>query len=135
MRVRSARHGALPVVLAGRAARLPGRTGHARRGCAESGPAASHGGGARRGRCRSGGVRSVSRGGSTREREGGIVLVALVDIIAVTAVVKGRASASDPVGDIRLPRRAPWIALVLICAGLGVAIVAGAHEKAAQTLG
>jgi O-antigen ligase len=43
--------------------------------------------------------------------------------------------ARDPIGDVKLPRRAPWIALVLICAGLGVAIVAGAHEKAAQTLG
>ena len=34
-----------------------------------------------------------------------------------------------------LPRRAPWIALVVICAGLALAIVAGAKEHSAQPLG
>jgi hypothetical protein len=82
-----------------------------------------------------GGVTSLSGSLSTRERQGAIVLVVLVVIIAVTALVQWRVAGGDPPGDIRLPRRAPWIALVLICAGLGVAIVAGAHEKAAQTLG
>jgi hypothetical protein len=82
-----------------------------------------------------GGVTSLSGSLSTRERQGAIVLVVLAVIIAVTGIVQWRVAAKDPVGDIRLPRRAPWIALVLICAGLGVAIVAGAHEKAAQTLG
>ena len=80
-------------------------------------------------------VTSLSGALSTRERQGAIALVALVVIIAVTALVQWRVSAGDPAGDIKLPRRAPWIALVLICAGLAVAIVAGAHEKAAQTLG
>jgi O-Antigen ligase len=81
------------------------------------------------------GVTRLSGSLSTRERQGAIVLVGLAVIIGVTGLVQWRVAARDPAGDIRLPRRAPWIALVLICAGLGVAIVAGAHEKAAQTLG
>jgi O-antigen ligase len=81
------------------------------------------------------GVASLAGSLSTRERQGAIVLVVLVAIIAVTGLVQWRLVAHDPTGDVKLPRRAPWIALVLICAGLGVAIVAGAHEKAAQTLG
>ena len=82
-----------------------------------------------------GGVTSLSGSLSTRERQGAIVLVALAAIVAVTGFVQWRVAARDPVGDVKLPRGAPWIALVLICAGLGVAIVAGAHEKAAQSLG
>ena len=82
-----------------------------------------------------GGVTSLSGSLSTRERQGAIVLVALAAIVAVTGFVQWRVAARDPIGDVKLPRGAPWIALVLICAGLGVAIVAGAHEKAAQTLG
>jgi hypothetical protein len=82
-----------------------------------------------------GGVTSLSGSLSTRERHGAIVLVALTAIVVVTGFVQWRVAARDPGGDIKLPRRAAWIALVLICAGLGVAIVAGAHEKAAQTLG
>ena len=81
------------------------------------------------------GVTGLSGSLSTRERQGAIVLVLLVALIAVTGFVQWRVTARDPTGDVRLPRRAPWIALVLICAGLAVAIVAGAHEKAAQTLG
>ena len=81
------------------------------------------------------GVTGLSGSLSTRERQGAIVLVLLVAIIAITGFVQWRVTARDPTGDVRLPRRAPWIALVLICAGLAVAIVAGAHEKAAQTLG
>jgi O-antigen ligase len=60
---------------------------------------------------------------------------ALAVIVAATALVQGRLSGRDPHGDLKLPRHAPLIALVVICLGLGVAIVAGAHEKAAQTLG
>jgi hypothetical protein len=82
-----------------------------------------------------GGVTSLSGSLSTRERHGAIVLVALAAIVVVTGLVQWRVAARDPSGDVKLPRRAPWIALFLICAGLGVAIVAGAHEKAAQTLG
>ena len=81
------------------------------------------------------GVTGLSGSLSTRERQGAIVLVLLVAIVAITGFVQWRVTARDPTGDVRLPRRAPWIALVLICAGLAVAIVAGAHEKAAQTLG
>jgi hypothetical protein len=82
-----------------------------------------------------GAVTSLAGSQSTRERDGAIVLVALAVIIGVTALIQWRVAGSDPAGDIKLPRRAPWIALILICAGLAVAIVAGAHEKAAQTLG
>jgi O-antigen ligase len=81
------------------------------------------------------GVTSLAGSLSTREREGAIVLAALAVIVVVTGLVQRRSVQREPEGEVKLPRRAPWIALVLICAGLGVAIVAGAHEKAAQTLG
>ena len=66
-----------------------------------------------------GGVTSLSGSLSTRERQGAIVLVALAAIVAVTGLVQWRVAARDPIGDVKLPRGAPWIALVLICAGLG----------------
>jgi O-antigen ligase len=60
------------------------------------------------------------------------VLVALLVIVLVTGLVRWRAIDREPSGDIRLPRRAPLIAFVVIALGLAVAIVAGAHEKGAR---
>jgi O-antigen ligase len=40
----------------------------------------------------------------------------------------------ERVGELRLPRRAPLIALVVICAGLALAIVVGAKESSRQPL-
>ena len=53
------------------------------------------------------GVTGLSGSLSTRERQGAIVLVVLVALIAVTGFVQWRVTARDPTGDVRLPRRAP----------------------------
>ena len=73
----------------------------------------------------------TGRSGSlgTREQQGAIVLAVMVLVIVVAAAIQprlvGSTSAARP---LRLPRRSPWIALVLICAGLAVAITVGAKE-------
>jgi hypothetical protein len=79
-----------------------------------------------------GGLTSLTGSQSTREAQGAIVLVALLVIVLVTGLVQWRAIDREPSGDIRLPRRAPLIAFVVIALGLAVAIVAGAHEKGAR---
>ncbi len=68
-----------------------------------------------------------------RESQGTIVLVLLVAIMAAAAVVQSRLSAGAE-GELRMPRRAPWIAVAAICAGLALAIVVGAHEGAGTKL-
>jgi hypothetical protein len=70
----------------------------------------------------------------TREWQGALVLGLLVVIglvVAASALRLQRDIASAP---LRLPRRAPLIALIVITAGLGVAIVAGAKEKSSRQL-
>jgi hypothetical protein len=66
----------------------------------------------------------------TREREGAITLVALVIVVAVAAFAQLRLIEREPLPALTLPARAPWLALAVICAGLAVAIVSGAKEKA-----
>ena len=70
---------------------------------------------------------------ATRERQGAIVLVALV-VIALAAVLAQRLldrRGSDAI--LALPRRAPLIAATVICAGLALAIVLGAKESSATS--
>jgi O-antigen ligase len=75
------------------------------------------------------GVTALSGSLSTREHQGAIVLVVLVVVMVAAGLVQprlvGSGAAQHP---FRLPRRAPWIALALICAGLAVAITVGAKE-------
>jgi uncharacterized membrane protein YhaH (DUF805 family) len=80
------------------------------------------------------GVTGLSGSLSTREGQGAGVLVALV-VIAIAAVLVGRRLLQpDPPGAIRLPRHASLLTLLVVCAGLAVAIVAGAHEASGRPL-
>ncbi len=80
------------------------------------------------------GVTSLAGTLSTRERQGAIVLVLLVVITAVALAAQWRLQRSAPPGPVGLPRHSSWIALALISAGLGVAIVAGAKEHSGAPL-
>jgi O-Antigen ligase len=71
---------------------------------------------------------------STREREGAITLALLTVVMAVAALTQWRVTRAQRPSELRLPRRSPLIALCLICAGLGLAIVIGAKEKSSQQL-
>ena len=81
-----------------------------------------------------GGVTGLSGSLSTREAQGAGVLVALVVIAAAAVLVGRRLLVPDPSGTVRLPRHAPLIALCVVCAGLAIAIVAGAHEASGRPL-
>jgi O-Antigen ligase len=73
---------------------------------------------------------TLSGSGVSQERQGAIAFALLALIMAVAAAVQWRRG--DAEGMLRLPRGAPWIALGVICAGLAVAIVLGAHESSAS---
>jgi O-antigen ligase len=75
------------------------------------------------------GVTSLAGSLSKRETQGVIVLVALVVIMAASALAALWTVARTRGGPLRLPRRAPVIALAVICAGLALAIVVGAKES------
>jgi O-antigen ligase/polysaccharide polymerase Wzy-like membrane protein len=80
------------------------------------------------------GVTSLAGSASSRERGGAVVLVALVVIAGLAALVTRRSAGAASDGRLRLPARAPLLATLVICAGLGLAIVLGAHERSAQPL-
>jgi uncharacterized integral membrane protein len=65
---------------------------------------------------------------ATRERQGAAVLVLLAGIMLAAVIVAWQLIRTERPGALRLPRHAPRLALALICAGLAVAIVAGAKE-------
>ena len=81
-----------------------------------------------------GGVTALLGSPATRERQGAIVLGLLVLITAAAGVSQWYLTRRRP-REIRLPRQAPWIAVGVICAGLALAIVAGAKEQTKQPLG
>jgi len=81
------------------------------------------------------GVTSMAGSISHREAQGAVVLVAVIVIAAVAVLVQARLTARESDRALALPRRAPWLALVIICAGLALAMVAGAKEHSAQPLG
>jgi hypothetical protein len=64
----------------------------------------------------------------TREQQGAIMLAVLLIVMVGVVVLHGWIVRSAPSGALRLPRRAPWLALALICGGLAVAITVGAKE-------
>jgi hypothetical protein len=80
-------------------------------------------------------VTSLAGSATSRERDGAIVFVALVVIAALAALVQRRwVDRTGCDARLRLPARAPLLATLVICAGLGLAIVLGAHEQSAQPL-
>jgi O-antigen ligase len=79
------------------------------------------------------GFTSLRGSQSTRELQGAIVL-ALLAAIALLAVLIARRLAAPQDAELRLPRRAPTIAMAVICAGLALAIVVGAKEGTGRPL-
>jgi hypothetical protein len=75
------------------------------------------------------GVTSLAGSVSTRERQGAIALVLLVVVTALAGLAHHRLARREGEGELKVPRRAPLIALALITAGLAFAIVLGAHES------
>jgi hypothetical protein len=75
------------------------------------------------------GVASLIGTRSTRESQGAITLVLLVVIAALAVLAQAIATRRERPGELRIPRRSPFIAAAVICAGLAVAIVLGAHES------
>ncbi len=102
------------------------------------------------------GITSMGGSMSGRERDGAIMLAALVVIGTLAALAQRRwrgvgtgaastgaesvdvartgAAATAEDERLRLPARAPLLATLIICAGLALAIVLGAHETSAQPL-
>lgn len=80
------------------------------------------------------GVTALAGPLSHRERDGAIVLVLLIVIAAVAAGVQWWAAAHEAAGTLHLPRRAPLLALLVICCGLALAIVVGAKESSGEPL-
>lgn len=78
-------------------------------------------------------VTSLAGSAGTRESEGAVVLVALIVIAACGALAQRRLSERES-AELTLPRRAPVIALAVICVGLALAIVVGAKEKSVRPL-
>jgi hypothetical protein len=70
-----------------------------------------------------------------REHQGAAVLVLLFGIVVAVLIVRRAVVHGERRAVLALPRRAPWIALALICAGLAVAIAAGAKEGSNRPLG
>ncbi len=81
------------------------------------------------------GLTALSGSLATRERQGAAVLVLLVGIVIATVLAGSQLIVSERPAVLRLPRRAPWLAAAVICAGLAIAIVAGAKEGHSQHLG
>jgi hypothetical protein len=79
------------------------------------------------------GVTSLVGTQGKREFQGAVVFV-LLAAIALGAALAQRRSAHAPVGELKLPRRAPGIALAVICAGLALAIAVGAKEGSDRPL-
>jgi hypothetical protein len=68
-----------------------------------------------------------------REGQGVLVFVLLAVLSAAAAAAQWRLHTSSQ-GEVRLPRHSPAWALAVICAGLALAIVVGAHEGAGKEL-
>jgi len=74
------------------------------------------------------GFTSLAGSQAARERQGAIVLGLVVSIALLAMLAHRRLERSRATGGMVLPRRAPAYAVVLICAGLGLAIALGAKE-------
>jgi hypothetical protein len=81
-----------------------------------------------------GGVTRLLGALSTRERQGAITLALLVVIMVAAAAALSIVSRRADDAALRLPRRAGWLAVGLVCAGLGGAIAIGAKEGSGVAL-
>jgi O-antigen ligase len=79
-------------------------------------------------------VTSLSGSTATRERQGLITLALLALVVFVVALAQRRLIQTEVRGPVKLPRRAPLIALALICGGLALAIVVGSKEQSTRPL-
>ena len=73
-------------------------------------------------------VTALTGNAATQQRQGAIVLALLVLLTAAAALTQYLFQRREAGGELRLPRRSPLLAAVLIVAGLALAIVVGAHE-------
>jgi O-antigen ligase len=80
-----------------------------------------------------GGLTALTGSLGTREGEGALALGLLLALAALGALIQVRLARGRS-GELRLPRRAPLIALAVICAGLALAIVVGAKESSSRPL-
>ena len=80
----------------------------------------------------SAGVTALSGRLGVREREGAITLAGLLIVMLAAGLVQKLLAARSAGRGLRLPRHAPALATVLICAGLAAAIVVGAKETSGQ---
>lgn len=80
------------------------------------------------------GVTSLAGSLATRERQGAIMLALLAAIAAAAAVGGALLARRDPEASLRLPRRAPLIALGIVCAGFALAVGLGSKESSSQPL-
>ena len=80
------------------------------------------------------GVTGLAGAPATRERQGAITLALLALVVAGTVLAQWRLQRREADEELGLPRRAPQIALAVICAGLALAVVAGAKESSGGTL-
>jgi O-antigen ligase len=74
------------------------------------------------------GLTALSGALGTREREGAIVLVAVLVVAGLGALGAIFVARRVATGALALPARTPVIALAVVCAGLALAIVLGAKE-------
>ncbi|MGI9184470.1 MAG: O-antigen ligase family protein [Solirubrobacteraceae bacterium] len=78
-----------------------------------------------------GGVTSLAGSLSTRETQGAVVFVLLVVVALIGASAQLLLIRRERPGRLKLPRRAPQIALVAVAAGLALAIAVGSKESSA----
>jgi O-antigen ligase len=79
------------------------------------------------------GVTSLAGDLGARERQGAIMLVVLVVVMAAAAGAQWVLAGRQAPAVLRLPRRAPLIALVVLLAGLALAIVLGNQESSRES--
>jgi len=81
-----------------------------------------------------GGLTSLSGSLSSREGQGAVVLALLLVLMAAAALASRWLWRPTRAGVLPLPRHSGWIALVVICVGLAIAIVVGAKEGGGSKL-
>lgn len=80
------------------------------------------------------GVTSLAGSLATRERQGAIVLAVLVVLALAAALAQRWTARAGRPGELRMPPHSGIVATTVICAGLGLAIVAGAKEASGAQL-